>query len=90
MTTQTKYTPGPWRIAEDQWTIEGKNSGNCWVPIAKPYEENEQNRDANRNLICAAPDLLKACKAVKKLKGMTGDANIDNLIHKAIAKAEGN
>lgn len=64
--TNDKHTALPWKIGEDQWTIEGKNWGNCWITVAKPYGENEQNRDANAQYIVKAvnchEELVEALK----------------------------
>ena len=112
---KTSHTPGPWSVAPGGYAI---NATNHWRITAQsphlagkmqtvcelngPWDE--ANYQANANLICAAPDLLEACKAV--LRGLeTGSVrekknmrpgppencfipSLADLIRAAIAKAK--
>lgn len=91
MTAQ--HTPGPWtarpednyRRAEVTWNERGD-------PIAEVFGPSRDQRQANARLIAAAPDLLKALRAV--MGGQIGgqpdmDAERFRLARAAIAKAEG-
>ena len=67
---ETKHTPGPWEISDTEdigtWdtavaSMDGFRDGD---PV--DAEENE----ANRNLICAAPDMLEALQGLFKHTSM--------------------
>ena len=88
----SKHTPGPWHIdpaAEydaAEYDINAKDSD-----IASVWQDNksdDQEAEANANLIAAAPELLEALKfAAERLEcaGFMATAQ-----RSAIAKAEGN
>jgi hypothetical protein len=81
------HTPGPWSIRYE-FNVFGNDR---IVAGAGGYSSNveseavdSENR-ANTRLICAAPDMLAALKAVE-LHGYFG---VEHLVLAAIAKAEG-
>lgn len=74
----SKYTPGPWRI-EDQDIIGNEING---------YVCTWSGRAADADLISAAPDLLEALKLVMQ-DGCGAYQWIDDKAYAAIAKAEG-
>jgi hypothetical protein len=54
--SDSKHTPGPW--IKDGGFIRGKND--VHVCLTTLYEKPIEERDANQNLICAAPEMLEA------------------------------
>lgn len=95
-----KHTPGPWFVsAGSKYVLAG---GGTYRAVAEAFTcsdkwgmapISEAERDANKRLIAAAPEMLEALKAVAvtdALHGMkTGGMDIMSLITNAIAKAEG-
>lgn len=92
---QTGHTPGPWAKSRDavppghvQITVYSQESGER---VATAFE-----REANANLIAAAPDLLAACRAMLDcLENLTtaefgrgGDKPARRMLEQAIYKAE--
>lgn len=72
---QTKHTPGPWEFFRDESKRElycgNIIPNNKKVPVCRIIDEgvagvDKQEWEANAALIAAAPDLLKACKAMFK------------------------
>lgn len=59
---ETKHTPGPWR---ELYTRIDDASGYqiCHLDL---HGKSEAERDANRRLISAAPELLAACRAAEQ------------------------
>lgn len=64
-----KHTPGPWRVARDNYGItriwgmdgEGDDAGECDIACAEGDGSiPPERREANSRLIAAAPDLLEA------------------------------
>ena len=82
--TKQQYTPGPWQFMLDGFYINN-STGEC---IAEIYGWGDL-RDANANLIAAAPDLLEALKKVADHFRESGFEKTLNLIDPIIAKAEG-
>lgn len=91
------HTPGTWEAGtdEDGGLIFAWANGKCRV-VANTDDQHEnippEEFEANARLIAAAPDLLAACKQVKKyLDGMGLDwlGNDDDPLESAIAKADG-
>ena len=93
--TKTKHTPGPWRIGDAGMTIFGPPNGNPAPEVIATLR-----KKTNGPLIAAAPELLKALKALYEHCAMVhkhwGDGSnqreADNAIKSgftAIAKAEG-
>jgi hypothetical protein len=81
-----KYTPGPWRI-DEQDIFSGYEFICTW-----------SGRSSNANLIASAPELLEACKLMliehQRVNEQFGQSLNDNtpgmaLAIKALAKAEG-
>lgn len=96
MSAPDNHTPGPWRVSE-----ASVYAGGDYIEIADPfngfdYEEGRllpiDERQANANLIAAAPDLLerlKQCAEVLAAEGgHEGGLWLDE-IRITIAKAEG-
>jgi hypothetical protein len=80
MKTESKHTPGPWKIGDFGLILGGKNDS-----IIATLEG--INRDDNAKLIASAPELLEACKeALEK----SHDPAVEIILIEAIAKAEGN
>ena len=91
----SKHTPGPWKTIHTQTrTLEWNIGTDLGAPIPAMIVEGLNNRDgnaeANARLIAAAPELLKACKAIWD-SGAYGSNQFKaiGLIQQAIAKAEG-
>lgn len=101
------YTPGPWQSRHEwDWdglcSIIGNIDGDTNSPTFTSVCDIDEGCDeflANRNLICAAPDLLSAAKRFlaiySELSIQTSHAellpsiNAWNALEAAIAKAEG-
>lgn len=62
MTTQSKHTPGPWRVRNDakDWAIIGAEPS--WVTAV---DKRNHSAEANAHLIAAAPDMLRALEAIR-------------------------
>ena len=95
MTGQPEHTPSPWNLVVDEKTLEFSIEDENGVTIVEGVLDTPSCR-ADADLIVAAPDLLKATKA---LKSTMDAASIGHLIvyansplwsdmQKAIAKAE--
>ena len=81
-----KHTPGPWR--ELHTCIDDSRGYQiCHIDL---HGKSEAERDANRRLIAAAPELLDALKDMLDYYG-TASANVEFLTkaRAAIAKATG-
>jgi len=99
MSNETKHTPGPWIACLNVPTavIEGhiiKANYDPKRPIASLWvgggTKGKPEQVANARLIAAAPDMLKALKAVNTeytLHGSLTDSH--RLVKRAIEKAEG-
>lgn len=68
MKTESKHTPGPWRVThqtltDQSWDIisEAVSGGIC-VATCGCCESEDSHIAANAKLIAAAPELLEACK----------------------------
>src|SRR6476646_6775635 len=96
----SKHTPGPWRPSYDRGYFvetdhdDKPSSGNV-CNIEQGDGCSKEEAQANARLIAAAPDLLKACKAMVTYCGKyaiedyaKGQWPYQNLMD-AIAKAEG-
>ena len=85
-----KHTPGPWRVV-------GSEVWGCRFRLADgrgTYDEKDRRRrNANAQLIAAAPELLEAAKlALEVLEGMSENADIISAklaLGPTIEKAEG-
>jgi hypothetical protein len=100
-----KHTKGPWKIG--WWKHDFANHhgasirlGNGFI-IAGVFSgkddwlQRDKKTEANARLIAAAPDLLKACKAVDEwlqanIQASNRPAKLDKLLIDAIKKAGGN
>jgi len=96
MSTDTKFTPGPWRFAYDECgkssEIIGSKRVNLIEPIAKiPHddmtEEGEVEMFANAHLIAAAPDLYEVVR--RYVASMQGGEHLLFAAESALAKARG-
>ncbi len=87
-----KHTPGPWLIiALDKMTDvipgtmeAGKNNGKRAICRLMGTDKR-----ANARLIAAAPNMLKALKALDLSFGRAQSEEVNDLVSSAIAKAEG-
>ena len=77
MSTDTKHTPGPWKVSRDTRTIFASTEGagvlirgvEQTIPqiahvIGNGFAATLEEQKANARLIAAAPDLLSACRDV--------------------------
>ena len=93
MSTETKWTPGPWHSRGFPTISAGKGNG----MIAKVFERymDRAEREANANLIAAAPELYEALADARELTqalindGYTGYIGQRGRIDAALAKARG-
>lgn len=96
----SKHTPGPWEATTD---IHGcpsvRNFDGFGVCSTYGKYESPEQKEANANLIAAAPDMLEALKALDEaeFQGMFTEGQwtkehqeLFENAHAAIAKAEGN
>ena len=68
--TETKWTPGPWRVerrAEDEWWIM---AGDTLVAVV--YADDAEAGQANANLISAAHGLREACEEALRVLEVRG------------------
>lgn len=90
---KTKHTPGPWKVVNFDGNVSSEIRAENGVMVGNPYgpagrwAEVREEHEANANLIAAAPDLLEACKEAYRI--IHNDAYVNDLLKKAIAKAEG-
>lgn len=76
------YSPGPWVLAKSGVSVD---AGATRIRMEASADREEIK--ANARLIAAAPDLLEACRFAV---GYIGPAEtVLNVLHAAIAKAEG-
>lgn len=85
-----EHTPGPWVIDDEMVMaqLETEKGIKYYAPIADCNVDNPKNI----NLIAAAPELLKACKAsLDMVRNCPGNwqTQTHDLLIKAITKAEG-
>ena len=92
--TYTTHTQGPWWRDDDGFIAAG--SGETYVTIADGdcSDLDIDEREANKRLIAAAPDLLAALEAVDAYLAPDGDGEdpynyIRAVIKGAISKAQG-
>lgn len=85
--TQATHTQGPWWRDDDGFIAAG--SGETYVMIADGdcSDLDIDEREANKRLIAAAPDLLAALHEVLSL--CDRDSDIGRVVIAAIAKAKG-
>jgi hypothetical protein len=82
----SNHTPGPWR---ELYTRVDDASG-YQIAHLDLHGKSEGERDANRRLIAAAPDLLKALRALVLADQEQGlDDTLFDAARAAIAKATG-
>jgi len=81
-----KFTPGPWKVDRDENFILSEGFGDvaCIVNI-----ENREEREANRALIAAAPELYEALMAIVDVFPERPGEEVLSKINKALAKARG-
>lgn len=98
--TQSKHTPAPWIISENnnkekvvlqelRTTPSGRDVQEKVCTIENQLDWKERN--ANAKLIAAAPELLEACELVAKtIANPNGsDSDFEDVLFSAIAKAKG-
>ena len=86
----TKPTPGPWMISDNP-TETCQIVGADTVRVADVWCTDMPHGAANARLIAAAPDLLRACKAVAEMAVHWEPLTPGDIreVHAAIAKATG-
>lgn len=104
MKTQTKHTPGPWRISlnntDGQYQIfQGPEDKHCaWIAsvtqtvIDFDRRMSKEEGQANARLIASAPELLEIGNKISDCYGNQGGhvySEIIQELRRAIAKAEG-
>jgi hypothetical protein len=80
------HSPAPWSCHGDR--VSAAN-GDPVCDLLPPFPNDGQVFEANRHLICAAPDLLEALKAVRDHAFTRVSTAIAHTINTAIDKAEG-
>jgi hypothetical protein len=97
----SKHTPGPWTYgSKSVWHLEpGSEKAICTIhgPRRRTTPLKIQERNANANLIAAAPDLFEVTNAIKMALDMgipvaeilAPGSQIRRAVDAAIAKAEG-
>jgi hypothetical protein len=81
---KTTHTPGPWRAGGMGMVVDLNQDGIALTSVSKPSMECE----ANARLIAAAPELLKALKAMVWTFEKLGNGKAITQARTAIAKAE--
>lgn len=90
--SETKHTPGPWRVSSGMVETEANSLPIAWMDREPGNGTLPVERDENARLIAAAPELLSALKAI--LGGQL-HGSIDLYAQRfedaraAVAKAEG-
>lgn len=96
--SESKHTPGPW-IKDGGFIRSGVND--IHVCLTTLHEKPAEERDANQNLIAAAPEMLDLFERIMKIRGLwyPGDdypeheaqalASMDIEIRGIIKKAKG-
>ena len=86
---KNQHTPGPWKVAGN--SIVTENDTHCIAVIEDDggYEAPHDQRDANAQLISAAPELLEACEWSLGSIDAERFPNSHAGLIKAIAKAKG-
>lgn len=78
--TDIKHTPGPWIV--DRHPFVSTQDGEIIAKVRAPWngEATEENEEANRRLIAAAPELLEACRmALTSLTEIAEDHGINHI-----------
>lgn len=90
--SEMKHTPGPWTINRHGAIVGGdfteytNGRGQSQIAMATgAHNISDEERNANANLIAAAPDLLDALKRCSKLI----EGEVPSFVIDAIAKAQG-
>lgn len=103
--TETKFTPGPWRVEAGTTLIWGDcnpddptNYG-LGYPIAEcrltpcaswaKGPRKAEEAEANANLIAAATELYEVVEAMARFDGRNNNHHLKNMAKAAIAKARG-
>ena len=100
----SKHTPGPWRWDTEYQGLYNMDAPEAvlefepWEGMRLEYHKDQGRREANANLIAAAPDLLEALEALKR-EIILSDVDMDYIAEHfqphidkaaaAIAKARG-
>lgn len=67
MTTNTKHTPGPWRVLLGQPTLVEGPPREKWAPLVICNVGGTKPQDkANAHVIAAAPEMLEALRSIVK------------------------
>ena len=88
--SKPKFTPGPWtayKFSSDWWVGNASDDSGPMLRVGSWYDE----REANANLIAAAPDLYAACaEFVRKVEsGAARSTRSYEQMLAALAKARG-
>jgi len=96
MKKPTQHTPGPWRRDESGFIVAGIGDTYVAVAVADCSDTDIDEREANKSLIIAAPELLDALDACENWLGEFGadspDTGLCGLVEQAraaITKAAG-
>ena len=93
MSSETKWTPGPWHSRGFPTISAGKGKGMI-VKVLERYMDRAE-REANAHLIAAAPDLYEALEYLLRhnrelvAQGVNIDAYLMSSAYAALAKARG-
>lgn len=96
MTLNDKHTRGPWNISDDltsdtHFVISLGGDRHGCILIERHREGFDSEDEPNARLVAAAPDMLKALKAIEHQIGtLKPDASTLIYVRAAIAKAENN
>ena len=82
--TDTRHTPGPWRIGDAGFTVFGPPKPGALAETIAPVKSR-----ANARLIAAAPDLLAALEALAALPNKHRPEEMWEAARAAIARATG-
>lgn len=91
-TSKVTHTPGPWRIAENEWNLKnppwtgaiaieaiGGDNADLAVPPILLYTTRGGEEKANARLICIAPDLLSAARVFLEPYKDVSDATLKSI-----------
>jgi len=95
-----KHTPGPWIVHDCNPNIVREESTDACVALmcdgghCDEILIGDEEREANANLIAAAPDFLEALEKISNMDGLTADGSriafrMGAIATAAIAKAKG-
>jgi len=86
---ETKHTPGPWDVCEDDINVYAPNSDTAITNQDHICAPDKVEAAANARLIAAAPELLEALRVLLAHGGTAYEAHAKEKAREAIAKADG-